>query len=100
MAKILSFSRDVRKAFDELAMVLRNLNFRDNFSTFEWEGEIAASAEKKIPHKLGRIPSGYVIVKNKGAPILQGDTPWTSEYVYLKNYSGAVTASGTVLFFI
>jgi len=60
-----------------------------------------AGVETTIPHSLGRIPSGYIIVlQNKGGAGLwheTTDTPWTTSNLYLK--SDAATTTYTIFIF-
>lgn len=83
-----------------LETLLRQLDPIRNFNVFKWEGSIPVSTELAIPHKLGRVPVGYIVIRCKDAMLFQGDTQWTPEIVYLKNNSASEVASGTVLFFL
>lgn len=108
MAKITPFDveegqglgRQVRKAFIDLAQHLLNLSFVDNFKGLQWEGVIPASTEVKIPHRLKRVPSGYVVTFCQGGTIQAGSTPWDVNFVYLTNISAVTAATGRVFFFV
>jgi hypothetical protein len=52
-----------------------------------------ANAESVFAHGLGRVPTGYVVVKNgNGGVVYDGTTPWTDTYIYLR----CTTASNEV----
>lgn len=92
---------DLTTSMRELANGLTKLNFRDNFESFEVEVSIAAGAELEIRNELvGVIPSERLIVRgNDGSQnIVDGDTEWTLNFVYLKNV-GATTAEAKIIFF-
>lgn len=61
---------------------------------------LGADVETTIPHTLGRIPVGYIIVSQDRASSLyhaSTDTSWTTSNIYLK--SSAATATYTILIF-
>lgn len=84
-------SIDMTKTLRELQLGLVRLNFDDNFESFTETVTIAASSELAIQNKLkdGIIPSKRIIVRGgTGAEnIVDGDTEWSSRFVYLKNQS-------------
>lgn len=46
---------------------------------------VSANTEDAIPHSLGSIPIGYIVVRiNKGGVIYDSGTTWTSSNIYLK----------------
>lgn len=92
---------DLTTSMRELANGLTKLNFRDNFESFEVEVEIVAGGEVEIRNELqGAIPSERLIVRgNEGSKdIVDGDTEWNLNFVYLKNV-GAATAQAKIIFF-
>lgn len=91
---------DLKKTLKELQIGLTRLSFLDNFVSFEVEVTIPAGDELAIRNELRtRIPDQRLIVRgNDNSPyIVDGDTEWTMDYVYLKN-TGAGTATATVVF--
>lgn len=89
----------------ELSKGILQIDFRQNFQSFIAENIIIpAGIEVAIPNQFkkfyaGIIPSGRIIIRQKGdANIIDGDTVWTQDLVYLKNPS-ANEATITVLFF-
>lgn len=79
---------DLLRAMRELTTGLSRLKFSDNFEGFVVEDvEILAGAEVKIRHNLGATPSMRFLVRGgSGAQeVVDGDTDWDSNYVYLKN---------------
>jgi hypothetical protein len=84
----------------EIANILRNLTFSENFTSFEWSGTVPASSEVAIRNELrGVIPSKRIIVRadTYGCYVVDGDTSWDANYVYLKNVD-ANDAVVTVIF--
>lgn len=93
-----SLATQVRKAFQDLAQILINLSFQDNFKRMIWEGTIPANTEVLIPHRLKVVPSGYVVIRRKGGIIEDGDTVWTSTMVSLRNQSSTSDSIAKVVF--
>ena len=90
----------------ELATGILKINFKENFQSFTVRNlTIPAGIEVSISNQLrnaypGIIPSGRIIVRQAGdANIIDGDTPWTDQHMYLKNPS-MNDATISVLFFI
>lgn len=94
-------SVDLTKTLRELALGLTRLTFLDNFNAFSATVSIPTMTEVAIRNGLqgGAIPSYRLIVRGgeDSQNIVDGDTPWTQDYVYLKNL-GAGTATATVIF--
>lgn len=89
----------------ELSIGILKIDFKQNFQSFTVENiSIPAGIEVSIPNQFrtaypGTIPSGRIITRQRGdANIIDGDTSWTSNHVYLKNPS-ANDAVITVIFF-
>lgn len=83
----------------ELITGLRNLDFLNNFSSFRATVTIPAGAEIGIENRIrgGIVPSDRIIVRSNSHEIVDGDTPWTKEFVYMKNL-GAADATVTIVF--
>lgn len=93
-------SIDLVKTQRELALGLNKLSFNDNFETFQETLTISAGVEAVILNKLTPIiPSKKLIVRGKdGAQnVVDGDTEWTQDFVYLKNV-GLTDTVVTVIF--
>ncbi|MHA2064494.1 MAG: hypothetical protein ACXABY_08950 [Candidatus Thorarchaeota archaeon] len=91
---------DLGKVLKDLDIGLQRLSFVDNFDGFTVEVTIATGAELKIRNELrDRVPTQRLIVRGgtDSQNIVDGDTPWDLNFVYLKNL-GAGTATATVLF--
>lgn len=88
------------KLVKELGVVLKDLNFIDNFTNFQvTDLTIAANTEEKIRNEINLIPTKMLIVKQTGnALVTAGDTAWSTNYVYLKNHSATNSATVTVIF--
>ena len=86
----------------EVCSALSRLNFTENFQAFLVKNlSIPAGAEVSIPNQLpiGQIPTGRLITRQSGdANIIDGDSPWTQNFLYLKNPS-MNDAVVSVLFF-
>jgi hypothetical protein len=98
---LLYLRNDLKKFLRELQLGLTKLSFADNFESFQVTVTISAGAELQIRNELlnSAIPTKRIIVKGgSGAQdIVDGDTEWNLNYVYLKN-TGASTATATVVF--
>lgn len=82
----------------DITTALTRLTFQDNFRSFEVEVTLAAGQELAIQHNLGVVPSGKLILKSTGYQVRDGDTAWTSDYIYLKNDgAGSVTLTVVIL---
>lgn len=91
-------SVDLSLSLRDLFLNLSNLSFEDNFSAFIENVTIAAGTEIKIRNQLKVIPSSKIILRDYGSnTIVDGDTEWTQDYVYLKNI-GMASARAKVLF--
>src|SRR5271168_4791993 len=88
-----------------LSTGLLQIDFRQNFQSFIVQDllipageEVAINNQFKTAYP-GIIPSGRIIIRQIGnANIIDGDTVWTEDLVYLKNPS-ADDATISVLFF-
>lgn len=92
-------SKELASVVRELRNGLSKLDLTNNFESFEWTGTIPASSELAIRNQFrdGIIPTKRIIVRATGHGVVDGDTEWTGNYVYLKNtVASAVTA--TVIF--
>jgi len=69
----------------DVTTVLQRLTFKDNFRSYQTVVTIEAGQELPIQHNLGVIPTGRLILKASGYQVRDGDTAWTSDYIYLKN---------------
>lgn len=74
----------------------KGLRFEDNcdvafvdFTTNEGIGE-----EDILPHGLGRIPRGYIVIKrDQVVEVYDGTTDWDTSYIYVKSdVAGAVVS--------
>lgn len=80
----------------DITTALANLTLKDNFKSYTASVTIGAGQEIAVQHNLGDIPTGKLIVRQNVAGIVDGDTAWTKDYIYLKN-TGASTATATVV---
>ena len=89
----------------ELCIGLLKIDFKQNFQSFSVQNlSIPAGIEVSIPNQFrtsspGTIPSGRIITRQLGdANIIDGNTVWTENHVYLRNPSSN-DAVVSVLFF-
>lgn len=81
----------------DLFIGLRRLSFEDNFESFEFSGSIGASAEISITNKLPFIPSRYIVLDTTGGAVVgRGPTAWTSDRVFIRNYTATATVAKIV----
>jgi len=94
-----SFDRikDLRGLARELMAGLYNLDFIDNFASFQKEVTILAASELEIRNELPYIPSRYIIVSQTGNGLITKETTWTRNYLYLTN-NGAVDVTAIIIF--
>ena len=83
----------------ELRVGLNKVTFEENFESFESVLTIPASTEVAIRNELSVIPTKWITVRTNeyGLSVCDGSTPWTLNYLYLKN-TAATEAQLTVLF--
>lgn len=83
----------------QLAVGLRDLQFKDNFVSFEETIELPATTEVRVRNSLNIEPTRYIIVSQEGNGLVtKGSTEWTSDFLYLYN-NGATTVTIKVIFF-
>lgn len=86
----------------EITTAFSRINFLENFQSFLVSNlTIPAGSEVSIKNQLplGQIPTGRIITRQSGdANIIDGDSPWTVNLLFLKNPS-ANNAVISVLFF-
>lgn len=91
---------DLWNWFRNLTVGLVNLNFLENFSSFEVRDiTIPAGQEIVITNNSGYIPRYRLIVRESTAStVVDGDTAWSLSFVSLKNV-GMQDVTVTVIFF-
>ena len=83
----------------ELFTGLSRLNFNNNFQSFETEVTVPAGSELAIRNELGEVPSGKIILRDGGSnQVVDGDTAWDDNFVYLKNLDGSNDVTVKVVF--
>ena len=94
---------ELSKTLRELQTGLARFSFSENFETFTiTDLAIAAGAEAEIRNEFrnGVIPTKWIRVRGDtgSKDVVDGDTAWSANFVYLKNV-GASAATLTVVFF-
>ena len=87
---------ELQNTLTDVTTALTRLTFRDNFKSQTVVATLNATAETEIKHTLGSVPSGRLIIRSNSASIVDGDTAWTKDAIYLKN-TGATVAVVTVI---
>lgn len=91
--------------FEDLDVVLRNLDFVNNFKAFSWTGRLEAGTEVIVRNALNpTIPSLSLVgrISPDGAGtvnVTDGAAKWTKASLSLRN-NGTVAATVTVLFIL
>lgn len=92
--------KDLKVLLRELQGGLTKLSFEDNFKSFTTTVTIPASSELAIRNELRtEIPTKRIIVRGGAGSqdVVDGDTTWNRNFVYLKNTTGSPVTL-TVLF--
>lgn len=93
-------SVDLVVTLRELFNGLSKLTFSENFKSYTTSITVAASGDTAVQHDLGEIPTGKILIRDGGSQdIVDGDSAWTTNYIYLKNL-GASPVTVTVIIFI
>lgn len=90
-------SVELANSLRDLTTGLGRLKLLDNFEGFEAQVSFSGPGEVAIRHNLGFTPSQRIIVRATASDIVDGDTVWDTDFVYLKK-TGAGTATATVIF--
>lgn len=89
---------DVTKTLRDLTVGLTRLRFTENFTAFKVDVTIPATSELAIRNQFrDRVPTERLVVRGNSSAIIDGDTEWNLNFVYLKN-TAAVAATVTVIF--
>ena len=96
---------DLTTTLRDLAVGLNKLTFVDNFDSFKTTVTIPATKEVQIRNEIRNattgenvIPTQRIIVRSNVAEIVDGDTEWSREQLYLKNTNATTDATVTVVF--
>lgn len=90
-------SVDLANSLRDLTTGLSRLKLLENFEGFEAQVSFSGAGEVAIRHNLGFIPSQRLIVRATASDIVDGDTAWSKDFVYLKK-TGSGAATATVVF--
>ena len=89
----------------DLSTGLLKINFKENFQSFTVENIVMrAGIEVSISNEFrrsypGLIPSGRIIIRQQGdANIIDGETKWTQNHVYLFNPSSNDAVISVIFF--
>lgn len=88
---------DLANSLRDLTTGLGRLKLLDNFEGFEAQVSFTGAGEVSIRHNAGYTPSQRIIVRATASDIVDGDTSWDENFVYLKK-TDAGTATATVIF--
>ena len=75
----------------ELYTGLSRLDLEENFNAFKVSVTVPASSELAIRNQIGPdVPTGKIMLKDgSSSSVVDGDTDWNANFVYLKNTSGS-----------
>jgi len=90
-------SVDLANSLRDLTTGLSRLKLKDNFEGFEAQVSFSGAGQVAIRHNLGFTPSQRIIVRATASDIVDGDTSWDNNFVYLKK-TGSGAATATVIF--
>jgi hypothetical protein len=86
----------------ELVIGLRKLTFADNFESFQATVTIPAVTEMAIRNAIrgGDVPTKRIIVRGDtfSGSVVDGDTAWSKDFVYLKNTHATQPSTVTAVF--
>ena len=83
----------------ELYTGLSRLSFTENFEAFEVTVTVGATSELPIRNQLAETPRGKILLRDGASnSVVDGDTAWNSNFVYLKNTSGSAVTVTAVFF--
>lgn len=89
---------DVKNILKELTTGLVNLRLTENFNAFTVTVTIPAGQEQSIRNQMrSRIPTQRILVRGNSSSIVDGDTEWNMNYLYMKN-TGLTEATVTLIF--
>ena len=94
---VLYLTTELKKILRDLQLGLTRLTLEDNFESFKVNVSIPATSEVAIRNRLDVIPSERIILRSDSSTVVDGDTTWNENYVFLKN-TGASAANVTVIF--
>ena len=91
--------QSLRSDMLDLVDGLHRLSLTDNMESFSYEGTVTNGTEVEIRNPLSTPPSGRLVIKHSGDPaIVDGDTEWSTDFVYLKN-AGSAPATVKIIYF-
>lgn len=91
--------REIKELVRLLAIGLRDLDFANNFRSFETTVTISATSESQIRNELSFKPTRYIIVSQEGNGLVtkSPNTTWTDDFLYMYNH-GAASVTVTIIF--
>ena len=79
--------KDLYSLIKELSIGLRDLDFDNNFQSFEETIVISATSEYILRNRLTREPSDVIITGQVGNGLItKSTTPWTNTQLYMYNH--------------
>lgn len=90
-------SVDLANSLRDLSTGLTRLKLLENFEGFEARVSFAGAGEVAIRHNLGFTPSQRIIVRSTASDIVDGDSAWSNDFVYMKKTTGGA-ATATIVF--
>ena len=100
IVELTGLAKSTTIALEDIAGILNgnvefDINTRTNIATVSF---IATGVDTRVDHKLGKIPSGYIVVGiSDPANLYTGATPWTVSEIYLR--SNAIVSQARIMVF-
>jgi hypothetical protein len=88
--------KELNELIDAFNFLNTRISLKDNFDGDMVTVTFAAGETKTIPHKLGKVPGGRIIIKQEGNGVLS-DIPsgWNANSIKMIN-NGAVSVTATL----
>jgi len=84
--------KDIARIVKELAIGLRNLNFSDNFTSFEVDDTITSGSTIIVRNKLTLEPTRWILTDTSGDGAISRGSTWDANYISFKN-NGTISAT-------
>jgi hypothetical protein len=84
--------KDIARIVKELAIGLRNLNFSDNFTSFEVDDTITSGSTIVVRNKLNLEPTRWILTDTNGDGVISRGSTWDKNYISFKN-NGSISAT-------
>ena len=84
--------KDITRIVKELAVGLRNLDFSNNFTSFEVNDTIDSGGTIIVRNQLDIEPTRWILLDSDSDGVISRGTTWDSNYISFKN-NGSISAT-------